>query len=68
MGGHEDAVPALAVPGVGGVLRVVGLLRAPGERAVLAALALLQDEVAVLDREGFFCTRMTEAGRLGVRT
>lgn len=52
MGGHEDAVPAPAVPGVGGVLRVVGLLRAPGERAVLAALALLQDEVAVLDRDG----------------
>ncbi|MDX3402355.1 hypothetical protein ACN6LI_007166 [Streptomyces violaceoruber] len=52
MGRHEDAVPAPAVPGVGGVLRVVGLLRAPGERAVLAALTLLQDEVAVLDRDG----------------
>lgn len=52
MGGHEDAVPAPAVPGIGGVLRVVGFLRTPGERAVLAALAFLQDEVAVLDRDG----------------
>lgn len=52
MGGHEDAMPAPAVAGIGGVLRVVGLLRTPGQRAVLAALAFLQDEVAVLDRDG----------------
>lgn len=50
MSGHEDAVPAQGPPGVGGVLRAVGLLRALGERDVLAALALLQHEVAVLDR------------------
>lgn len=50
--GNEDAVPAPAVSGVSGVLRVVGSFWAPSERAALAALALLQDEVAAPDRNG----------------
>ncbi|MGQ4431307.1 MULTISPECIES: hypothetical protein [unclassified Streptomyces] len=54
VGRHQDAVPAPAVPGVDGAVWVIGLLGAPGECAVLAALALLQDEVAVLDRNGVF--------------
>lgn len=39
MGGDEDAVPAPAVRVCGGIVRVVGSLRASGERAARTALA-----------------------------
>jgi hypothetical protein len=52
MSRHEDTVPAAAVSLAVGLVRVVGLVRAPGECATLGALALLQDEVAAPDRDG----------------